>query len=65
MNFFASPGDLPATRIVVSAGQFPFESDNQAFFAAAPPTVPEPTSLVLLATGGVALLVRRRNRRPS
>jgi hypothetical protein len=62
VNFFASPGDRPATRIVVSAGQFPFESDNHAFLPA-PPTVPEPTSLVLIATGGVALLARRRNRR--
>ena len=63
VNFFASPGDLPATRIVVSAGQFPFESDNQAFLAT-PATVPEPSTLVLMATAGVALLARRRNQRP-
>jgi len=61
VNFFASPGDSPATRIVFSGGQFPFESDNHAF-STVPSTVPEPTSLVLLATGGVGLLARRRKR---
>lgn len=62
-NITAGPGDLPATRVVFQGGQFPFETDNHAFQVAS--TVPEPTTLLLVATGGVGLLRRRRsNRRP-
>jgi hypothetical protein len=62
-NIAAGPNDSPATRVVFQGGQFPFETDNHAF-QVAPSSVPEPTTLVLLATGGVGLLARGRwNRR--
>jgi len=60
LNIAAGPGDQPATRIVFSGGEFPFETDNHAFIAA---SVPEPASLLLLTSGGIGLMTRRRWKR--
>lgn len=61
INFAVGPGDLPATRVVFQGVQFPFETDNHAFQAVS--AVPEPTMLLLVGTGGLGLLARRRSKR--
>lgn len=65
VNFAAGAGES-ATRIVLSSTDFPFETDNHAFrTSAVGSAVPEPTSLLLIGTGGLGLVakIRRRSRR--
>jgi hypothetical protein len=56
VNFTASPGDTPVTRIVIHGVVDPFETDNHAFLLA----VPEPASWLLFGSGAVAWMRRRR-----